>query len=358
MSCLISEMSFRYGKDITKMAYTALALQIACRAVNSLSVTDARAAILNSIERISLQVANAKRFLGQDLKLVVLPEYSVTGFPWGESATEWKEKAAFAPNGPEYDAIAKLCQDSQIFLASNHYETDANFPELYFQCSTVFSSSGDLVLRYRRLISMFAPSPFDVWDKYLDIYGLDALVPLANTEIGKLAAIASEEILYPEIARISASKGAEILLHSSSEVSSPLPTPKSITRHARAVENMAYVVSANSGGLSGIAIPENSTDGGSEIIDYKGRVLARAGAGETINACADISLESLREYRRRPGMANLLSRHPMQMWAEAYSGFDAAEQGGLGDGTQVPERDYYLARQKRVIEKLDKAGLI
>ena len=340
------------------MTYSALALQVACKAVNSLTATDARAAILHSIERISLQVANAKRFLGNDLKLVALPEYALTGFPWGESAAEWKAKAAFAPEGVEYEALAKLSQDCQVFLGSNHYETDAHFPELYFQCSSVFSPSGDLVLRYRRVISMFAPSPFDVWDKYLEVYGADALFPVANTEIGRLGAIASEEILYPEIARICASKGAEILLHSSSEVSSPLPTPKSITRHARAVENVAYVVSANSGGLSGIAIPENSTDGGSEIIDYKGRVLARAGAGETINAFADISIDSLREYRRRPGMANLLSRHPMQMWAQAYSELDAAEQNGLGDGAGGPARDHYLARQERVIGKLDKAGLI
>ena len=340
------------------MAYSALALQVACHAINSLNATDARKSILRSIERISLQVANAKRFLGNDLKLVVLPEYSLTGFPWGESAAEWKDKAALDPNGSEYDALAKLSQDSQVFLAGNHYETDPHFPELYFQCSTVFAPSGDLVLRYRRLISMFAPSPFDVWDKFLDVYGAGALLPVADTEIGRLGAIASEEILYPEIARLTASRGAEVLLHSSSEVSSPLPTPKSITRHARAVENLAYVVSANSGGLTGIDIPANSTDGGSEIIDYKGRVLARAGAGESINAFADISIDSLREYRRRPGMGNLLSRHPMQLWAQAYSALDAAEQNGLGDGSHVPGRDHYISRQTRVIQKLDKAGLI
>tara|TARA_X000001316_G_C917305_1_gene31528 strand:- start:580 stop:1197 length:618 start_codon:yes stop_codon:yes gene_type:complete len=205
---------------------------------------------------------------------------------------------------------------------------------------------------------MFSPSPFDVWDKYLDIYGADALFPVADTEIGKLGAIASEEILYPEIARMIASKGAEVMVHSSSEVSSPLPTPKSITRHARAVENVAYIVSANSGGLYGIDIPENSTDGGSEIIDYKGRVLARAGTGESNVAYAEISLDSLREFRRRPGMANLLSRHPMQLWAQAYGKLDVAEQNGLGDGANPPARDHYVARQLRVIEKLDKAGLI
>src|SRR2546430_2207941 len=83
------------------------------------------------------------------------------------------------------------------------------------------SMAATLVLRYRRLLSMFAPSPWDVWDAFLDRYGIDAVFPVATTEIGRLAAIASEEILYPEIARAHAVKGAEILLHSTSEAGSP-----------------------------------------------------------------------------------------------------------------------------------------
>ena len=71
------------------MAYSALALQIACHAVNSLTASDARKSILGKIDEISAKIANSKRFLGADTKLVVLPEYSLTGFPWGETAPEW-----------------------------------------------------------------------------------------------------------------------------------------------------------------------------------------------------------------------------------------------------------------------------
>ncbi len=338
--------------------YSALALQVACHAVNRLDVDGARTAIGEAIETIGKQIVNSKRFLGQDVKLVVLPEYAVSGFPWGEDAALWKAKAAFAIDGPEYEAFARIAADADVFIAGNHYEQDPNFPELYFQASTVIAPSGETVLRYRRLISMFAPSPFDVWERYVDVYGADAIFPVADTVIGRLGAIASEEILYPEIARSVVSNGAEVLLHSSSEVSSPNPTPKAITRRARAVENMAYVVSANSGGLFDLDIPGNSTDGGSEIVDYKGLVLAKAGQGESINAVATVSPESVRAYRRRPGMGNLLSRHPMELWAETYAAHSAAEKSGLGDGSKAPPRDHYIARQRRVIDKLDKAGLI
>ena len=179
--------------------------------------------------------------------------------------------------------------------------------------------SGAVVLRYRRLNSMFAPTPHDVWDRYLEVYGLEAVFPVARTEIGNLACVASEEILYPEIARCHAMRGAEILIHPTSEMGSPALTPKDVAKRARAIENMAYVVSANSAGIRGTPIPAASTDGMSKIIDPTGLVLAEAGPGETMAATAEIDLEALRRLRRRPGMANLLSRQRFELFAESYA---------------------------------------
>jgi hypothetical protein len=72
---------------------------------------------------------------------------------------------------------ARSPSDQKLFLAGNAYELDRHFPGLYFQTSFVIAPSGDVVLRYRRLNSMFAPTPHDVWSKYLDIYGLDGVFP-------------------------------------------------------------------------------------------------------------------------------------------------------------------------------------
>ena len=83
-----------------------------------------------------------------------------------------------APDGPEYEALAKAAADNGVYLAGNHYETDPKFPDLYFQGCIIFSPFGELVLRYRRLISMFSPSPFDVWDKYLEMVCLQQSGPL------------------------------------------------------------------------------------------------------------------------------------------------------------------------------------
>jgi predicted amidohydrolase len=213
-----------------------------------------------------------------------------------------------------------------------------------------------VVLKYRRLNSMYSPTPHDVWDAYLDRYGLDGVFPVAATEIGRLAAVASEEILYPEVSRCLAMRGAEVLVHSTCEVGSPRATPKGIARRARAIENLAFVVSANTAGMDGLDLPSASADGGSCVIDFKGRVLAEAGSGETCVAYADIDLAALRRFRRRPGMENLLSRQRFEAYAASYAGHSHYPANTLADGFEG--RAHFSRTQAEVIERLARNGII
>jgi predicted amidohydrolase len=341
---------------MTISTYTALALQVRCDAVNQdQAPEDARKRIAATITRVGAQIGAAKGFLagfnGLPVKLVVLPEYWMTGFPLGEKREVWQAKAAIATDGSEANALAALAQRLGVYLCSNHYETDPHFPDLYFQANVVWAPSGDVVLRYRRMISLYTPSPFDVWDRYLEVHGEDAIFPVADTEIGVLGTIASEEILYPEIARAVVLKGAEILLHPTSEVGAPTLTPKHIGKMARASENMAYLVSANSAGIFGTAVAANSTDAMSAVIGWKGEIIAEAGVGETMVANAALDIEGLRAARRRTGMTNMLSRLPMEAFRMAYAAQGRAAPNGLPDGRMI-ERDTVIARQRDTITSL------
>jgi predicted amidohydrolase len=339
----------------------AVALQLACDSVHpDRDAASARARMIRSVERVDRAISGARRWIGPDLRLVVLPEYFLTGFPWGESIAEWRDKAALDPEGPEYGALARIAECHGVYLSGNVYETDVHFPGLYFQCSFVLDPAGRRVLGYRRLISMFAPTPHDVWDAYLDRYGLEGVFPVADTSIGRLAAIASEEILYPEIARCLAIRGAEVFLHSTSEIAAETQTPKQIARRARAVENLAYVVSANGAALSGTDIPVDSSNGYSEILDYTGNLIVRAGSGETMVANASLDLAGLRAYRRRPGMGNLLSRQALDLFAESFARADLRRANGLleGDRVVVPDRDYFRARQADVLQRMAERGVL
>jgi len=202
---------------------------------------------------------------------------------------------------------------------------------------------------------MFAPTPHDVLDAFIAAYGQDALFPVVQTPIGNLACIASEEILYPEIARALALKGAEIMLHSSSEVSSYLPTQKNIAKLARAQENMAYVVSANSAGIADIAIPFASTDGHSQIVQYEGMKIAEAANGESMNANATIHIEALRHHRKRPGMGNFLSRQRLELFTATYQ--QSIYPANSLTGKKADKKDFVL-RQQAVIQSLIDKGII
>lgn len=337
--------------------YRALALQTACHAINRLvDVREARAAIIASIERIAGQVRASKGFVGADLRLVVLPEYVLTGFPMGESFAAWIERACLAVDGPEYERLGELARDQDIWLSGNAYETDDNFPGLYFQTCFIIGPDGEVLTRYRRLNSMFAPTPHDVWDAYLQTYGLDGVFPVARTAIGNLAPVASEEILYPEIARSFVLRGAEVLLHSTSEAGSFAATPKSLTRRARAIENQVYVVSANTAGVLDVDLPGASADGGSCIVDPNGGIVAQAAAGESMVGSGLIDLAGLRAERRRPGMGNLLSRQRLELFAHTYAG-SIYPPDTLASGPPSG-RSHFIEVQRATIRRLVQDGSI
>lgn len=338
-------------------SFRALALQITCHAVNQArDRTEASSLMQKTINRLAEQIAASIAFIGSDCRLIVLPEYFLTGFPQGESVALWAEKAGLEMAGAEYESLGQIAQKHGIFLAGNAYELDPNFPRLYFQTCFVIDPSGSVVFRYRRLDSMFTPTPHDVWDKYLDCYGLEGVFPVAKTAIGNLAALASQEILFPEIARCLAMRGAEIFLHSTSEVYGKERSPKEAAKISRAVENMAYVVSANTAGIINTPIPAASVDGGSKIIDYQGIVLAETATGESMAAFAEIDLAALRRYRRRPGVNNILSRQRFELYAESYSQSHFYPANTMQD--REVDRKHFSQTQQAAIARLADLGII
>jgi predicted amidohydrolase len=340
--------------------YHALALQVRCHAINGCTSLEAsRAHLRTQIARMGQLIAANKAFVGPSCRLIVLPEYVLTGFPLRESFSEWREKACIDFNSPEMDALCAIAQENKVFLAVNAYERDSHFPDIFFQGCFLISADGRVVLRYRRMNSVFSPTPYDVWNKYLDIYGEDVLFPVADTELGRMAFIASDEILFPEVARMTLMQGAEIYLHPSSETHGPMQSAKDVCKQARAAENLAYVISANTAGISGTNIATESADGGSRIVDYRGRILAIAGAGESLNANAEIHLSALREARRLAGMQNLVSRQKFAQYAPFYARAESVRANALADFSgSTADRSALVKLQQETIQNFANKGIL
>lgn len=347
--------------------YTASALQISCKTVNHCKDAESAARVrMESLNRIESYVNTVVNFVhfhnGSHVRLVVLPEYILSGFPLGDTHEVWREKAALSYDGPEFERFGKMAQNNNIYLAGNVYEVDPNFPELYFQTCFIVGPNGDVILRYRRLTSSFEATPHDVWEKYLDIYGLEGVFPVAKTEIGNLACIASEEIMWPELVRASVLRGAEVLIHPTSEPGSPKTTDREACRKARAIENAIYIVSANTASIDDIPIPAHTCSAMSKVVDYRGDIMAEAAAGgESMLAHAVLHIDAQREQRRRIGMANMFSRIPTDIYAAMYTAYPVRTGNGLlkdGKVMEPPGRDWFRARQGAVLERLVKAGLL
>lgn len=339
--------------------YLAAALQMRAWSVESAAdVAAARAGMLGGIARLDRELGGVKGFLekfsGQSLKLVVLPEYLFSSFESGRVA-DFRARAVWDADGPEYAAVGAAARRHGLFIAGNAYETDRHFPELYFQTSFVVDPDGSVILRYRRLQSLYTTTPHDVWQDYRRHYSHDDVFPVADTAIGRLACIASEEILYPEIARTVALKGAEVLLHSSSEHGAMLATPKQIARRARAFEACAYVVSANTAGIEGGGLAGSGADGNSAIIDWRGLVLAEALSGEDCNAFGEIDIAAVRRARAKPGMSNTLARQRLELFRETYAGSVWPADTALG---RSPAKGEQQATLERVIAERKARGLI
>ena len=126
---------------------------------------------------------------------------------------------------------------------------------------------------------------------------------------------------------------------------------------ARSIENMAYVVSANSAGIADIDIPFSSTDGGSKVINYEGLVLAEASPGESIVAHATVDLEALWHHRQRVAMSNYIARQRFELYADSYAQHRFYPPNSISKNPDFSKKDF-VGIQAKVIQKLSDDAII
>ena len=183
---------------------------------------------------------------------------------------------------------------------------------------------------------------------------------LLSSSLLSKAAAAPILNLPPLLCRSLALRGAEVILHPTSEVCSNDLTPKDIAKRARAVENMVFVVSANTGGMIDVSFPGDTCNGMSKIVDDRGSVVVRAAMGETMVANAEIDIRALRVRRKHPGMGNCLSRIPKVLITEGLALRAPVEKNWLVDdqgNVRKPERSEFGQRQKAVIKGMIEDGV-
>lgn len=237
-----------------------------------------------------------------DVRLLAFPEFAHAA-PIYDSVVKLREILAIPVPNEFTDRYAALCRKYGCFIQTGSFlESDPAWPDVVFNTTGLIGPNG-LLTKYRKV------NPWIPWELHASPHDLlcdgyaDEPFPVADTEIGRLGVAICYDWLFPETIRQIAFRGAEVIVRVSAYMDPWGATPPldwwTLFNRARAAENTVYVVAANQGAKLS-QYPPFSWPGGSMVVDYDGRILAQADAGEGEKiVVAPIDIQRLREERQR-----------------------------------------------------------
>lgn len=232
------------------------------------------------------------------VKLVVFPEFAHAA-PVYATAEELIKKLAVRIPNEHTELLEQKAREHKIYIQTGTMlEIDPKWKNALFNTTLLIGPEG-ILYKYRKVNTWI---PFEVHTSPHDIEGYDEpLFPVAETQIGRIGTAICYDWLFPEAIRQLAANGAEVLIRVSAymdpwNATAPMDWWTVINR-ARAIENTAYVVASNQA-ASLKHYPPYSWSGGSQVIDFEGRILADAspGPGERI-VVAPVDISALRHER-------------------------------------------------------------
>ena len=214
------------------------------------------------------------------------------------------EKFALAEKipSPTTDALCALARKLDIVIIASLFENRGN--EIYHNTAVTIDADGQIAAKYRK---MHIPHDPHFEEKYYYTPG-DLGYGAAGTKYGKIGVLVCWDQWYPEAARATALKGAEIIfypttiggLNGESEVEvANFHNAWQTVQCGHAVANGAYVAAANRVGV------EKSKDGssinfwgGSFCADPYGNVISKASKCMEQILFADVDFNLVGNFRR------------------------------------------------------------
>ncbi|MFL6227155.1 MAG: nitrilase-related carbon-nitrogen hydrolase [Pyrinomonadaceae bacterium] len=296
------------------------------------------------LSMIDSAVAGAAPFL--PVRLVVFPEFAHAA-PVFQTAAELVAKLAVEIPNEHTERLEMKAREHDIYIQSGSMlEVDPKYPGRVFNTTCLVGPRG-VLYKYRKVNTWI---PYEVHASPHDIEGYDEpLFPVADTPIGKIGCAICYDWLFPEAIRQLAANGAEVLVRVSAYMDPWGATEPmdwwTIVNRCRALENTAYVVAANQG-ASLKHYPPYSWPGGSQVVDFEGRLLAQAspGPGERI-VVAPIDISALRHERAARRGHHMLAH----LRTEAYPVYKAHLYPPKDASSETEELSY--ERNNRLIDE-------
>jgi N-carbamoylputrescine amidase len=203
--------------------------------------------------------------------------------------------------GPTTEALSKLASELGIVIVGSIFERRA--AGLYHNTAVVLDADGALLGLYRK---MHIPDDPLYYEKFYFTPG-DLGFPNFNTRFGRIAALVCWDQWYPEGARLSTLRGANIIFyptaigwHRSEKAqfgAAQLDAWRTIQR-SHAIANGIFIAAVNRVGFEGP--PDNGLEfwGSSFVADPFGQVMAEASTDKEETLVVECDLRHMEEVRR------------------------------------------------------------
>ena len=168
-----------------------------------------------------LELIDKVQGFGGTKDLLCFHEFPLQGWnPWDRKELE---RIAITIPGPETEAIAAKARQYNCYIQFGAYAVDKDWPGHILSITSIIGPTGELVARdwkARNIVGVFpgfelvTTTIYNALDRFVEMYGVDAVIPVHRTDIGNLATSSTQ--LEPELFRAMALKGAELLLRTAS----------------------------------------------------------------------------------------------------------------------------------------------
>lgn len=250
---------------------------------------------VNIEENISKTVSQIREAARQGAQIILLQELFNTTYFCREVEDKFFDWSQPIP-GPITDHFSQLAKELDVVIVAPYFERRA--AGIYHNSLVVIDADGSLMGTYRK---KHIPDDPGFYEKYYFTPGEDDY-RVFDTKYAKIGPLICWDQWYPEAARITALKGAEILVYPTAIGTLPdedtamskefLEAWQTIQR-SHAIANGCYVASINRTGQEG----ELSFWGHSFVAGPFGRMLAEAGTGEEV-LVAEIDLSRIEKQRQ------------------------------------------------------------
>lgn len=163
-----------------------------------------------------LETIDIAQGYGPPSDLLLFHEFPITGF--SEWTREQHYRIAIEVPGPEIDEVIKKAKQHNCYIVFGTYAKDEkDWPGHILHLMVMVTPDGRVIKHWkqRNVRGLFPDSEqytsaiYDVYDRFVEMYGIDAVIPVERTDIGNIAMSAVQ--FEPELFRCMAMKGAEII---------------------------------------------------------------------------------------------------------------------------------------------------